>query len=273
MKKRALIGLAASALLAACAAAGSGAGLIPVWTNFADHPKGYLGEHVPQSLAFLPPPPEASSPRGEADLAAYRATRSLERSHRWAYSVLDADIETVNAPGHVFGCALGTSIDIARQPVLMRLLGRVMSDVDEAGKGAKAHYQRPRPFLTDDGNICVAKEDWLVKQGSYPSGHAGTGMAWALILSEMAPERADALMRRGLAVGDSRVVCGVHYPSDVEAGRAVGAATVARLKTDPGFLRDFAVAKAELDRAIAAPVKVDAEECALDQATFSVPAY
>ena len=65
----------------------------------------------------------------------------------------------------------------------------------------------------------------------------------------MAPDRADAVLARGLAYGESRVICGVHYPSDVEAGRIVGAAMVAALKADPAFQADFAVAARELDEA------------------------
>lgn len=75
------------------------------------------------------------------------------------------------------------------------------------------------------------------------------GWAWALILSELAPDRADAILARGLAYGESRVICGVHYASDVEAGRLVGAAMVARLKADPTFQSDFIEARREIDRA------------------------
>ena len=75
------------------------------------------------------------------------------------------------------------------------------------------------------------------------------GWAWALILSELAPDRANAILARGLAYGESRVICGVHYASDVEAGRLVGAAMVARLKGDRAFQRDLAAARLEIEKA------------------------
>ena len=65
----------------------------------------------------------------------------------------------------------------------------------------------------------------------------------------MAPDRADALLARGLAYGDSRMICGVHYASDVEAGRLVGAALVAALKANPAFQADFSIARDELEAA------------------------
>jgi len=90
---------------------------------------------------------------------------------------------------------------------------------------------------------------------SYPSGHAMVGMAWGLILGELSPSKASGLAEAGREIGDSRVICGVHYQSDVEAGRLLGAVMVAREHANPQFRADFAAAKAELAKAatVAAP--------------------
>jgi hypothetical protein len=72
------------------------------------------------------------------------------------------------------------------------------------------------------------------------------GWAWALILSEIAPEQADAILARGRAFGQSRVICNVHWQSDVIEGRFLGAATVAILHADFVFRADLESAKAEL---------------------------
>ena len=58
----------------------------------------------------------------------------------------------------------------------------------------------------------------------------------------------DAILARGRAFGESRMVCNVHWQSEVIAGRFMGAATVARLHADPGFTADLAAAKAEAAR-------------------------
>ena len=86
----------------------------------------------------------------------------------------------------------------------------------------------------------------LREDGSYPSGHTAIGWAWALILTEIAPDRADAILARGRAFGESRNVCNVHWHSDVVEGRFMGAAAVARLHADPAFRADLEAAKAEL---------------------------
>ena len=86
---------------------------------------------------------------------------------------------------------------------------------------------------------CTPQEEAkLVKDGSYPSGHNAVGWAWALVLAEVAPERATAILARGRAFGDSRPVCNVHWQSDANAGRVMGAAAVARLHADPVFRAD-----------------------------------
>ena len=84
---------------------------------------------------------------------------------------------------------------------------------------------------------------------SYPSGHSLTGWAWGLILAEAVPAKASAMVVAGREIGQSRVVCGVHFASDVEAGRDLGAAMVARLHADPVFEADLKASKAELAKA------------------------
>lgn len=243
---------------------------IPLWSSFADKPKGYLGGGGPASEAYLAPPPAIGSPAGVADLETYRATRALRDSPRWARALSDADGETPAAVDKAFSCAVGARIDVQAQPILVRMLMRASSDGDYASRTAKDLYKRPRPFLAEDGPICIAREDWLVGQGSYPSGHASTGWIWALILSELAPHRAESIMARGRSFGESRVVCGVHYPSDIEAGRQVAAVTLSRLRSDPTFRQDMDVARAELARAMTNSSPPPA--CAA-QAQFDKPSY
>ena len=84
-----------------------------------------------------------------------------------------------------------------------------------------------------------------MKDGSYPSGHTAIGWAWALILCEIDPERADAILARGRAFGESRNICNVHWHSDVVEGRFMGAAAVARLHVDRAFRAEIEAAKAE----------------------------
>jgi acid phosphatase (class A) len=230
----------------AVAEAAAGPGQQQFWTGFMDHPHGYLeAGDAPNALNFLPPPPALESPQGQADVATYHATRSLAGGERWEIARADNEIETPSAP-RAFDCALGVKFEPERMPTLTYLLGRMLGDLETIQTAAKRAYFRPRPFVTEQAQICITAESWLAASGSYPSGHSAMGWAWALTLAEMAPDRADAILRRGLAYGESRAVCGVHYASAVEAGRNVGAVMVSRLKADPAFQADFIKAKEEL---------------------------
>lgn len=242
--------LAATALTLAVAGCATASAPQPAfWTGFRDHPHGYLAKDgAPNAAAFLPAPPEAGSVREQDDIAVYRATRDLQGSSRWAQARADNEIETPSAP-RIFDEALGITFSPAETPTLAHLLGRMLGDLETIQTPAKRGFTRPRPFVREPAATCITPEPWLAASGSYPSGHAALGWAWALVLAEMAPDRADAVLARGLAYGESRVVCGVHYRSDVEAGRIVGAALVARLKADPAFQADFVLASRELSRA------------------------
>jgi acid phosphatase (class A) len=213
---------------------------------------GYLQPNeLPDSTALLPAPPAAGSAAMASDTEAYRAARALRRTPRWAQARKDAELLFPKATEH-FSCALAVPISFEATPHLNMLLRRVRMDSSRATDKAKDFYQRKRPFMETGDDICTPEERARFKADSYPSGHSSIGWAWALVLAEAAPDRADAIFARGLAFGQSRAVCGVHWKSDVEAGRIVGAATVSRLHSNPVFVAQLAEARKEIAAARAA---------------------
>ncbi len=208
---------------------------------------GYLERKaLPDSLALLPPPPAAGSAAQEADQAAYRATRHLLGTPRGSLAAADARLE-FPAAAEAFSCAAGLDITMESTPHLYTLLRRSLVDAGLATYGAKDHYKRTRPFVVNKDATCSPQDEpRLVKDGSYPSGHSALGWAWTLLLTELMPERTNALLERGYAFGQSRVVCGVHWQSDVDTGRVMGAAAVARLHADPVFLAQMDAAAVEI---------------------------
>ncbi|MFC7514067.1 phosphatase PAP2 family protein [Herbaspirillum sp. GCM10030257] len=217
---------------------------------------GYLpSKDLPDSLKLLPPPPAAGSAALAADEEAYRVTRAERGTPRWQLASQDA-VLTFPKAAEAFSCTLGVAISQEATPHLNMLLRRSLADAGLATYAAKNKYQRTRPFAMHKDASCTPEaEAHLSKDGSYPSGHAALGWAWALILAEIAPDRADALFARGRDFGQSRVICGVHWQSDVDTGRLVGSAAVARLHADPVFRTQLAAAKAEIDNARAHGVK------------------
>lgn len=209
---------------------------------------GYLAPDALDGAALLGPPPAVDSLRGKADRQVFEETRGLKDSDRWAQAIVDNDLWGGGALKQ-YACSAGVTLDEAQTPTTLRILHRVELDVRTVGTPAKNHYGRLRPMIGNDAPICVPREDWMKTNSSYPSGHSMTGWAWALILAELRPAKADAMLAIGKQVGDSRAICGVHFPSDIEAGRTLGAAMVAKLHGDPQFLADMAKARKEIARA------------------------
>ena len=259
--KPAILVLLAAALAAGCATVQAPTSPAALPQERPNYVIGYLQPaQLPDSLALLPPPPAANSAAFAADEEAYRVTRALRGTPRWALAVQDADLEFPAAAG-VFSCALGMPISAEATPHLNMLLRRVRADASRATDKAKSHYQRRRPYVAHGDASCTPQ--WKYKDDSYPSGHTSIGWAWALSLAEIAPERADAVLKRGYAYGQSRVICGVHWASDVEAGRSIGAATVARLHADAVYEAQMAGARKEIAAARAAGAK-PAADCAAE---------
>jgi acid phosphatase (class A) len=211
---------------------------------------GYLQPaELPDSLALLPAPPAAGSAAQAADEAAFRELTQFFGTPRGAMAVQDANL-TFPDTAKVFSCAVGISISERETPNLNMLLRRSMTDAGLATYKAKTKYQRTRPFVMFKVPSCTPTEDGLLAQdGSYPSGHSSLGWAWALILTEIAPDHADAILERGRTFGQSRGICGVHWQSDIESGRIIGAATVARLHANPVFVAQMQAARAEVAKA------------------------
>lgn len=231
--------------------------------------KGYLARNeLPDSLALVPPPPAEHSAALEDDREAYRALKALRAGPRGAQARKDAELKFPAAANH-FACALGIEISERDTPHLVMLLRRSLVDTGLATYKAKDHYKRTRPFVAFKESSCTPEEEAkLSKDGSYPSGHSALGWGWALILTQLAPERTDALVQRGRSYGQSRAVCGVHWKSDIEAGRTVAAATVARLQVNETFRAQMAEAKREIARArdagrVPPPASCAAESSAL----------
>ena len=232
---------------------------------------GYLhGTKGVDSLALLPPPPAAGSPAMANDEAVHRAALKLKGTPRWDVAV--ADVELMG-PGalETFSCALGIEVSDTDTPNLARLLKRSMVDGGLATSGAKEKYQRTRPFVVHNEATCSPQEeDELRKDGSYPSGHTAVGWTHALVLAQADPQNANALFARGRAFGESRLVCNVHWQTDVLQGRVIAAATFSLLQTDPTYRQDVQLASADIARARAVGLK-PARDCAAEAAGLAMP--
>jgi acid phosphatase (class A) len=235
--------------------------------------RGYLAPGAaPDTLRILPPPPRAGSARQADDRAVFDATRALAGQPRWSLAVSDANL--AQGPD-LFSCALGAKLDSRSAPILTAIFRKVGADTIAVIDPPKDHYGRARPY-TEPGEtaapVCVPKSEGLTKNPSYPSGHASISWTWGLILAELAPDRSTQILARARSIGDSRVICGVHYRSDIEAGRMTGASLVAALHGDSAFRSDMDRARAELAALRSGPHAAPSD-CAVQDAAANHPPY
>ena len=210
---------------------------------------GYLPMDNPlRSDEFVPPPPAAGSAAQAADDAFSAQLLATQDKDRFELARADAHLGPDSTA--TFSCAVGININRKDTPHLQMLLRRTLTDLGLASYGAKNAYQRERPFMSNQQPICTPEDEEMLRgDGSYPSGHTAIGWGWALILSDLVPDRAEQILARGIAFGDSRNVCNVHWRSDVQAGILVGSAAFARLQSNADFLEARALARSEIGAA------------------------
>lgn len=234
---------------------------------------GYLtAATAPDAALILPPAPLEGTERYAQDRAIFRATRILEGTPRWALAQAD-NAQDARSMYRGFACAIGFELTPETAPRLTTLVTTAYRDAALTTINAKTIFLRKRPFLQDAGNICIPRTDTLAANPDYPSGHATWGWAFGLIMSEIVPDRATPILTRARSVGESRVVCGVHNASAIEAGRTNGAGLVAALRGNAQFRADLEAARAEITRLRATAAVPDPEACRAQIALYSPTPY
>jgi acid phosphatase (class A) len=201
----------------------------------------------------LGPPPAAGSPEDKADRAAFARTGAGIGSAAWQAAQAQVFPSSPEVRAEL-GCALGRNLSDKGTPATLRLLTRQNADLKVAVDAGKDFYKRNRPYVgAADSRTCDVRTLGAIGGAtggalsySWPSGHAAQGRLTALTLSAAEPARRAALMRWGDALGANRLVCRVHWASDVAAGRRLADAMFVKLEAAPAWRADLAAAKAEL---------------------------
>lgn len=208
-------------------------------------------DEVANSLKLLPPPPQQGSILWLNDEAQYQWGKLQRDTPRGDQAAADARVGGDGVP-NAFSEAFGVKISKETTPEIHKLVINMREDAgDLATRAAKNYYMRTRPFAYYKEETCNPEQQKeLSTNGSYPSGHTSIGWATALVLAEINPARQDAILKRGYEMGQSRVICGYHFQSDVDAARLVAAAVVARLHANDNFMKQLEKAKKEFAKLV-----------------------
>lgn len=193
---------------------------------------------------YLASPPADGSPAHLAELAELRRIEAARTPADIAAAKADGDDKSV----FLFRSVFGEKFAKENLPALEALAARIAEDEDAAIDRAKEEFARRRPYKADTRLHPVCRTG--AKDDSYPSGHAALGYALALTLIDIAPERRDELLERADTYARNRLICGVHHPSDVAAGRLAAYAIHGAVALDPRYLAEVAAARSELRRTL-----------------------
>ena len=211
-------------------------------------PEPYFSfRELPNMLKWCPAPPDTVGAAFAYDIMQYMWGKELRQKdkERTAIAIRDA-VYSLECIAQEFSEPFDLQISEEETPEIWRLLRDAKVTGENISNFPKFYYKRIRPFMRFHEHTATPQfEPDLRRNFSYPSGHTLLGWCSALLLSEINPERADTLLKRGYMYGESRVIVGAHWQSDVDAGRLAAAAAYSRMHTSERFLEQMQLARME----------------------------
>ena len=191
---------------------------------------------------FLPPPPADGSPLALAELAEIKRAMAQATPEQRAQAAADDSSEN----GTIFAAAIGPGWDLTRLPATAKVINEVTGSEGPFSDIAKKEFRRDRPWIVDSSIQTCAPHKPSQDHASYPSGHATVAYGMAVVLANLMPEHAQAILARSAQFSENRIVCGFHFRSDIVAGQQFGTIMAIRLMQTPQFQADMDAARAEL---------------------------
>ena len=198
---------------------------------------------------FLPPPPEDGSPRALAELAETKKIMAEATPAQRAAAASDDG----NENGTIFAVVLGPAWDLAKLPATAKVINEVTASEGPFSDIAKNEFHRRRPWIVDTTLQTCAPHRPSQDMQSYPSGHTTVGYGMGVVLANLMPSHAQAILGRSAQFAENRLICGMHFRSDIVAGQQFGTIMAIRLMQNPQFQADMAAAKTELQAVHLAP--------------------
>lgn len=204
----------------------------------------------PQALTralMIAPPPAPGSAANQLDLAELHAIENKRTPGEIAAAQADSEDESI----FLYHTLFDADFNAKRLPLTAALSREVHSEGGFSSTLLKKRFGQPRPYQLDNTlhPVCSAK----ARNNSYPSGHTISGYLEGLTLAAMLPEKQNEILARAGEFAHNRMVCGVHYPSDLEGGRVVAYEVFGSLMANPRFRQDLNAAAAELRTALHLP--------------------
>ena len=228
-------------------------------------PEPYFSfRELPNMLKWCPAPPDTVGAAFTYDIMQYMWGKEMRQKDtlRTAIAIRDA-VYSLECIMQEFSEPLGLQMSQEETPEIYKLLRDSKATCEAISGFPKYYYKRKRPFIRFQEPTATPQfEPDLRRNYSYPSGHTILGWCSALLLAEINPERADTILKRGMMYGESRVIVGAHWQSDVDAGRLAASVAYSRMHTSERFLEQMQLARQEfrMKTGLATPAEIKAFE-------------
>ena len=213
--------------------------------NYPYLPQFTTPSDVPPRLLTIPPAPDSAEYNKEI-------SSIIKTQHK----LTDAEKAAIKDEDHIRAemivlPVIGAEYTEDKYPAMYALLRHAASDAWRDSDYAEDYWKRQRPWTVDERVQLLVSP---ITRPSYPSGHSTTNYVWANVLTDLFPEKQDALFTRAHEIGMHRVAAGVHYPSDVEAGKRYAAFIYDKMSKTPQYKLELAAAQNEIIAAVKAVV-------------------
>jgi acid phosphatase (class A) len=188
---------------------------------------------------ILPQPPAQDAATTKTELVDLHRIEDARTEQQVARAQADDKEQDI----FIFRDVLGQNFTADNFPLIAALSAHIHNDESVTSKPLKTSFSRPRPFQADATlhPVCALTKE----PNSYPSGHTLSGYLLALTLVQIVPEKHEQIMERADNYAHNRLVCGVHYASDLEASRRIAYAMFGNMLANPRFQQELAAAKTE----------------------------
>ena len=205
-------------------------------------------DEIPSASEFLPLPPNPTDAAFYNDWYRYEWGKSMRNTERGKQAIEDAN-HSLEYFYKIYSEPFDLIISKENTPEISALLERVLATSVLCKDKAKNGYMRIRPFVQfNEPTPVPSDEEVLRKNSSYPSGHTTMGWGIALVLAEINPNRQNEILKRAFEYGESRVIVGFHYQSDVDHARVLTSVLLNRLHDNDDFIKQLQKAKEEFAR-------------------------
>ncbi len=209
----------------------------------------FTKQEMPDMLQFMPGPPDSTSVDFARDVSRYFWGKQMRQDKERADMAKRDAVFGMSVIATEYEEAFGMKISPEETPEIYKVLLDGTTTCQRVCSLPKRHYMRRRPFMVfNEPTLYPQGDDELRGNGSYPSGHTALGWSAALLMTEINPDRANEILARGYEYGESRVIVGAHWQSDVDAARVAVSAAYAKLHTSERFLKQMEKARKEFQR-------------------------